>query len=202
LTDATVDDATRAIELMRAVGGSLASVTGDAAYDAIAIYERLQGDGPQDADVTRAGSATCRRIDSSLCDQCAWSQISEISFKFLGPIGWVQRDACRACLHGENRDRQLRTIRQYHGYAVTTAYPHGPQRALHFVDVLIKTAVGQRREPRSQNRRRVGNALGLMLQYVREARKRNGGPRIYDTFGRHVLNHDGITAKPGPRISR
>jgi IS5 family transposase len=39
LTEATVDDATRAIELMRAVGGSLASVTGDAAYDPIAIYE-------------------------------------------------------------------------------------------------------------------------------------------------------------------
>ena len=30
---------TRAIELMRAVGGSLASVTGDAAYDTIAFYE-------------------------------------------------------------------------------------------------------------------------------------------------------------------
>jgi IS5 family transposase len=39
LTEATVDDATTAIELITAVDGGLTSVTGDAAYDSIAFYE-------------------------------------------------------------------------------------------------------------------------------------------------------------------
>ncbi len=39
LTEATVDDATTALELIGAVDGGLASVTGDAAYDTIAFYE-------------------------------------------------------------------------------------------------------------------------------------------------------------------
>ena len=39
LTDATVDDATTAIEFISAVDGGLTSVTGDAAYDTIAFYE-------------------------------------------------------------------------------------------------------------------------------------------------------------------
>ena len=39
LTEATVDDATTAIELITAVDGGLTSVTGDAAYDTIAFYE-------------------------------------------------------------------------------------------------------------------------------------------------------------------
>jgi hypothetical protein len=38
LTEATVDDATTAIELIKAVDGGVASITGDAAYDAIAFY--------------------------------------------------------------------------------------------------------------------------------------------------------------------
>ena len=39
LTEATVDDATTAIDLMGAVDGALASVTADAAYDTIAFYD-------------------------------------------------------------------------------------------------------------------------------------------------------------------
>ena len=39
LTDATVDDAATAIALIRAVDGGLTSVTGDAAYDTIAVYD-------------------------------------------------------------------------------------------------------------------------------------------------------------------
>ena len=39
LTDATVDDATTAIALINVVDGHLASVTGDAAYDTIAVYD-------------------------------------------------------------------------------------------------------------------------------------------------------------------
>ena len=39
LTEANVDDATTAIELINAVDGGVASVTGDAAYDSIAFYE-------------------------------------------------------------------------------------------------------------------------------------------------------------------
>jgi IS5 family transposase len=38
LTEATVDDATTAIELIEALDGGLTSVTGDAAYDTIAFY--------------------------------------------------------------------------------------------------------------------------------------------------------------------
>ena len=39
LTEATVDDATTAIELIQTVDGCVASVTGDAAYDSIAFYD-------------------------------------------------------------------------------------------------------------------------------------------------------------------
>ena len=39
LTEATVDDAATAIELISAFAGGLTSVTGDAAYDTIAFYE-------------------------------------------------------------------------------------------------------------------------------------------------------------------
>jgi hypothetical protein len=39
LTEATVDDARTAIELMKGVDGDLASVTGDAAYDTIGLYD-------------------------------------------------------------------------------------------------------------------------------------------------------------------
>jgi hypothetical protein len=38
LTESTVDDATTAIELINAIDGGVASITGDAAYDTIAIY--------------------------------------------------------------------------------------------------------------------------------------------------------------------
>jgi hypothetical protein len=46
------------------------------------------------------------------------------------------------------------------------ADPHGPQRAPHPVEVLIKTAIGQLGAARSKNRRRVGNTLGLMFKQV------------------------------------
>ena len=39
LTEATVDDATTALDLITAVEGTLASVTADAAYDTVAVYE-------------------------------------------------------------------------------------------------------------------------------------------------------------------
>ncbi len=39
LTEATVDDATTALDLITAVEGNLVSVTADAAYDTIAVYE-------------------------------------------------------------------------------------------------------------------------------------------------------------------
>ena len=39
LTEATVDDATTALDLISAVDGALVSVTADAAYDTIAVYE-------------------------------------------------------------------------------------------------------------------------------------------------------------------
>ena len=39
LTEATVDDATTALDLITAVEGTLARVTADAAYDTVAVYE-------------------------------------------------------------------------------------------------------------------------------------------------------------------
>ena len=45
LTEATVDDATTAIELIEAVDGDLASVTADAAYDTVAFYEAASARG-------------------------------------------------------------------------------------------------------------------------------------------------------------
>ena len=39
LTEATIDDATTALDLINAVDGHLASVTADAAYDTVAVYE-------------------------------------------------------------------------------------------------------------------------------------------------------------------
>ena len=39
LTEATVDDATTARDLINAVAGTLVSVTADAAYDTVAVYE-------------------------------------------------------------------------------------------------------------------------------------------------------------------
>ncbi len=39
LTEATVDDAAKGIDLIGAAAGALASVTGDGAYDAVAFYE-------------------------------------------------------------------------------------------------------------------------------------------------------------------
>jgi hypothetical protein len=48
LTEATVDDATTALDLITAVEGNLVSVTADAAYDTIAVYEAA---GARDATV-------------------------------------------------------------------------------------------------------------------------------------------------------
>jgi len=41
LTEATIDDATTAIDLIRAVDGGLTSVTGDAAYDTASALARI-----------------------------------------------------------------------------------------------------------------------------------------------------------------
>ena len=45
LTEATVDDATTAIKLFKAVDGSVSSITGDAAYDTIAFYNAADARG-------------------------------------------------------------------------------------------------------------------------------------------------------------
>ena len=45
LTDATIDDATIGVTLIEDIDSALASVTGDAAYDTIAIYEAAAGRG-------------------------------------------------------------------------------------------------------------------------------------------------------------
>jgi hypothetical protein len=76
---------------------------------------------------------------------------------------------------GEKRHGHLRTIGQHDRDPVTTANPHGPQRAAHLVEVLVEQAVGQRCAPRSENGQRVGIPLGVMFQQTRNGRNRNRG---------------------------
>src|SRR5262249_12572133 len=104
----------------------------------------------------------------------------------LRPIGWVHGGARCACRHRENRYRHLWAIRKHDGDAVAAPYPHGSERTFHIVDMLIETPVGQWSATRSENRRRLGAALGPVFQQVRQAQKRNRGPLVYEAFGRHV----------------
>src|SRR5215472_3472541 len=64
---------------------------------------------------------------------------------------------------------------------------HGPQRAADFFSLLMQFAVGQRRPPRTQDRRCVGNALGLILEQVRQAGERKERPLIWCTPSGHVI---------------
>jgi IS5 family transposase len=70
LTEATVADATTALELLEAVDGGLASVTGDAAYDTVALYEAA---GDRGATVvvppTKAAKVSGRRPRSNARDR-------------------------------------------------------------------------------------------------------------------------------------
>src|SRR5437762_1037354 len=70
LTEATVADATVALELLEAVDGGLASVTGDAAYDTVAFYEAA---GDRGATVvvppTKTAKVSGRRRRSSARDR-------------------------------------------------------------------------------------------------------------------------------------
>src|SRR5581483_2723278 len=50
---------------------------------------------------------------------------------------------------------------------------HGPQRPFNIADLLMQGTVAQRRAAWSEDRRRVGRTLGLMLQEVGNTRKRN-----------------------------
>jgi|SRR5215831_6732669 len=105
------------------------------------------------------------------------------------------RGLCGACSNGLGKYELRRMFSpkretkpasaQHDDNPVMTAYPHCPQSAFHFLEVLIKTAVGQRRAPGSKDRRRVGNTPRLVFQQVRQAEKRNGGPRAEGTFVRH-----------------
>src|SRR5262249_38299635 len=77
-----------------------------------------------------------------------------------------------------------------------TAYPDGPQRASHFIDVLIETAVGQWDASRSQNRWRVGNSFRVMFQDVRQARKRNGMSQDCGTLVQHGCLSTQVGSRP------
>ncbi len=140
---------------------------------------RQVGGGRQldDTDAPCERHAPRRGVKSSRREQCTRVQISEISVQFAGPVRRVQRSARCARRHGENRDRQFRTIRQHDRDPVMTAYPHRPQPALHLLDVPKKAVVGQRRAPGRKDRRCAGNTPRLMFEQVRQAEKRNGGPR-------------------------
>ena len=115
--------------------GLTGSSDGALPWSPVSVKRPASASSAVDSSMTRtpreSADTARRRVDSSLRDQRARPQISEISVQFLDPIGWVQRGACRARRHGENRHRHLRTIRQHHCHPVTTAYPHGPQRAPH-----------------------------------------------------------------------
>ena len=59
LTEATVDDATTARDLIDAVHGPLASVTADAAYDTIVVYETARARGVRRSWCHWSGRRTC-----------------------------------------------------------------------------------------------------------------------------------------------
>jgi hypothetical protein len=121
-----------------------------------------------------------------LCDQSAWSQPSKIPVQLFGSIGRIDWDAHGASRDGEKRHGHVWTIGQHDRDPVTTAYPHGPQRAPHLDDVLVELAVAQRCAPRSKNCQRVWTTLRVMFQQTWNGRKRNRASRLYETFGRHL----------------
>ena len=70
LTEATVDDATTAIERIQRVDGCIASVTGDAAYDSIAFYSAASARGATVVvPPTKAARVSRRRPRSSARDR-------------------------------------------------------------------------------------------------------------------------------------
>src|SRR5215813_7852587 len=79
-----------------------------------------------------------------------------------------------------------------------TAYPDGPQRASHFIDVLIETAVRQWDAPRSQNRWSVRNTFRVMFQDMRQARKRNGMSQDCGTLVQHGCLSTQVGSGPRP----
>ncbi len=74
LTDAHVDDATTAVDLIPAVDGDISSVTADAAYDTIAVYEAAGARGarvvvpPQRTAAVSRRSGSAQRYDMAVDD--------------------------------------------------------------------------------------------------------------------------------------
>ena len=78
LTDAHVDDATTAVDLIPVVDGDISSVTADAAYDTIAVYEAAGARGAQVVVPPKRTAAVSRRRPRSLARDRTVKRVQEI----------------------------------------------------------------------------------------------------------------------------
>ena len=78
LTDAHVDDATTAVDLIPVVDGDIARVTADAAYDTIAVYEAAGARGAQVVVPPKRTAAVSRRRPRSLARDRTVKRVQEI----------------------------------------------------------------------------------------------------------------------------
>jgi hypothetical protein len=105
LTEATVDDATTALDLITAVEGTLARVTADPAYDTIAVYETARARGAtvvvppvRTANVSRHGPRSAAR-DRTIR-----------SVKKLGRRRWKKAAGCHRQVRVENAFFRYKSI--------------------------------------------------------------------------------------------
>ena len=78
LTDAHVDDATTAVDLIPVVDGDISRVTADAAYDTIAVYEAAGARGAQVVVPPKRTAAVSRRRPRSLARDRTVKRVQEI----------------------------------------------------------------------------------------------------------------------------
>ena len=105
LTDATVDDATTAIELIQTVEGGLASVTGDAAYDSVAFYDAACARGASVVvPPTRTARVSRRRPRSSARDR----MIQKV--KMIGRRRWKKESGYQRQARVENAFFRYKSI--------------------------------------------------------------------------------------------
>ena len=78
LTDAHVDDATTAVNLISAVDGDISSVTADAAYDTIAVYEAAGARGARVVVPPKRTAAVSRRRPRSVARDRTVKRLQEI----------------------------------------------------------------------------------------------------------------------------
>ena len=94
LTDAHVDDATTAVDLIPVVDGDISSVTADAAYDTIAVYETAGARGAQVVVSPKRTAAVSRRRPRSLARDRTVKRVQEIGRRQWKKETGYHRQAC------------------------------------------------------------------------------------------------------------